>query len=80
MRRRRPPRQASAKWLDFLAARLQGDYLFGNAFSVADAYLYVMLRWAGMQKLDLPAPLQAFLDRVDGRPAVQQAQRQEGLA
>jgi glutathione S-transferase len=68
------------KRLDFLAARLDGDYLFGSAFSAADAYLYVMLRWAGMQKLELPAPLQAFFDRVDARPAVQQALRHEGLA
>jgi glutathione S-transferase len=71
---------AIARRLGFLADRLEGDYLFGRAFSVADAYLYVMLRWAGMKKLDLPEPLPAYFDRVQARPAVQQALRHEGLA
>lgn len=70
---------AIAKRLGFLADRLEADYLFGREFSVADAYLYVMLRWARMQKLDLPEPLPAFLDRVAARPAVQQALHHEGL-
>lgn len=65
--------------LGFLAERLQGDYLFGGAFSTADAYLYVMLRWARMVGLDVPEPLPAFVERVEARPAVQQALRQEGL-
>src|SRR5262245_9588614 len=32
-----------AKRFRFLADRLQGEHLFGSAFTVADAYLYVML-------------------------------------
>jgi glutathione S-transferase len=68
------------KRLGFLAARLQGDYLFGGEASVADAYLYVMLRWAGMQELDLPEPLPAFVDRMEARPAVRLALQHEGLA
>ena len=43
------------KRLDFLAGRLRGDYLFGSAFSVADAYLYVMLRWARMRGWTCPS-------------------------
>jgi glutathione S-transferase len=66
--------------LGFVADRMEGDYLFGSEFSVADAYLYVMLRWAGMQGLDLPAPLPAFLDRVNARTAVRLALQHEGLA
>jgi len=69
-----------AKRLGFLAERLKREYLFGSEFSVADAYLYVMLRWARAQKLDAPAPLPAFADRVEARPAVQLALRHEGLA
>lgn len=65
--------------LNFLAARLRGDYLFGNEFSVADAYLYVMLRWARMQGLDLPEPLPAFVERMNARPTVRQALQHEGL-
>lgn len=66
--------------LGFLADRLQGDYLFGSRFTVADAYLYVMLRWARAKKLGVPGPLPAFFDRVEVRPAVQQALQHEGLA
>ena len=66
--------------LGFVAGRLQGDYLFGSECSVADAYLYVMLRWARMQTLDLPEPLPAFADRMEARPAVRLALQHEGLA
>jgi len=66
--------------LGFLAERLRGDFLFGSAFGVADAYLFVMLRWARMLGLDVPEPLAAFEERVSARPAVQQALRHEGLA
>ena len=66
--------------LGFLAERLAGDYLFGNEVSAADPYLYVMLRWAGMQKLMVPEPLPAFAERMEGRPAVRLALQHEGLA
>ena len=66
--------------LGFIADRLQGEYLFGSECSVADAYLYVMLRWARMQGLDLPEPLPAFFDRMEARPAVRLALQHEGLA
>jgi glutathione S-transferase len=69
-----------ARRLGFLAERLQGEHLFGSGFSVADAYLYVMLRWAGMVGLDVPEKLAAFARRVEVLPAVQQALRHEGLA
>jgi glutathione S-transferase len=71
---------AIRKRLGFVADRLEDDYLFGSAFSVADAYLYVMLRWARMKGLDLPEPLPAFFDRVEARPAVRLALQHEGLA
>jgi glutathione S-transferase len=64
----------------FVADRLRGAYLFGGACSVADAYLSVMLRWARMQKLDVPEPLPASFDRVEARPAVRLALQHEGLA
>ncbi|MBJ7311374.1 glutathione transferase GstA [Rugamonas sp. CCM 8940] len=57
------------------------EYLMGKQFSVADAYLFTVLNWAGMVKVDLsPWPaLAAFQARVAARPAVQQAMREEGL-
>src|SRR5512132_1994169 len=56
------------------------DYLAGSEFSVADAYLYVMLRWGRMKGLDLPEPLSAFAERMNTRPAVRLALQHEGLA
>jgi glutathione S-transferase len=64
----------------FLAERLAGDYLFGDEVSAADAYLYVMLRWAGMQGRQVPEPLAGFAQRMEARPAVRQALQDEGLA
>lgn len=48
------------------------DYLLGAQYSVADAYLYVVLRWAAIHAIELaqwPA-LAAFEQRVGERPAV----------
>ena len=57
------------------------EYLFGDGLSVADAYLFVVTNWAGHVKLDLSEfpNLQAFQQRVAGRPAVQAALKAEGL-
>ena len=69
--------------LDFVAAQLAGrSYLLGPRFTVADAYLFAVLRWTGHLDIDLarwPA-LQAYLSRIAARPAVQAALRAEGLA
>lgn len=66
--------------LRFLADRLQGEYLFGSGFSVADAFLFVMLRWAQMVGLALPEPLPAYAGRISARPAVRLALQHEGQA
>jgi glutathione S-transferase len=68
--------------LGWVAGRLEGrDYLMGTQFTVADAYLFTVLGWAGFVKFDLsPWPvLNAYAQRVGSRPAVQQAMREEGL-
>jgi glutathione S-transferase len=59
----------------------QQNYMLGEQFTVADAYLFVVLNWAALVKVDLaPYPLlQAFLQRVADRPAVQRALQAEGL-
>ena len=67
---------------DHLARSLEGrDYLMGERFTVADAYLFTVLNWAGFTGVDLaPWPvLKAFHARVGARPAVQQALTDEGL-
>jgi len=65
-----------------LDAQLAGrKCLFGDQFTVADAYLFVVTRWADYTKVDLSdyVNLQAFQQRVAARPAVKQAMIQEGL-
>jgi glutathione S-transferase len=63
----------------YLAERLKGDYLFGPDMTVADAYLYVTLRWAVGKGRALPDRLSAYKQRMEGRPAVRQALQHEGL-
>lgn len=66
-----------------VARSLDGrDYLMGERFTVADAYLFTVLNWCGLAGIDLaPWPvLQAYQGRVAARPAVRQALRAEGLA
>jgi glutathione S-transferase len=56
-------------------------YLTGETFTVADAYLFTVVNWAGNLKIDLaPWPaLQAFQARVAARPKVREAMKAEGL-
>ena len=56
-------------------------YLFGDEFTAADAYLFVVTRWAAIVKLDLSgyANLQAFQKTVAARPAVKAAMKAQGL-
>jgi glutathione S-transferase len=66
----------------YLDGQLAGrDYLMGKKFTVADAYLFVMLRWAESMKLDLSGlnNLMAYKDRVAARPKVDEALVKEGL-
>lgn len=66
----------------YLDGQLAGrDYLMGKQFTVADAYLFVMLRWAESMKLDLSGlnNLMAYKDRVAARPKVDEALVKEGL-
>ncbi|PBB27887.1 MULTISPECIES: glutathione binding-like protein [unclassified Mesorhizobium] len=58
---------------------LKTDYLFGDRLNVADCYLYVMLLWAARFEVPVPASLAALRNRMDARPAVRIAMRDEGL-
>ncbi len=57
------------------------SYLLGEQFSVADAYLFVVIGWTFHMKLSLEnyPHIAAFHQRVAGREKVQEAMRQEGL-
>ena len=75
-------RTVLAKRFAYLEQLLTGkDFLTGDTFTVADAYLFTVLNWAGHLKIDLSAfqRLQAYITRVAMRPSVQQALRAEGL-
>ncbi|HEY0299845.1 MAG TPA: glutathione transferase GstA [Rhizomicrobium sp.] len=58
-----------------------GGYLMGDRFGVADAYLYVMLRWTHATHVDLTGldKLEALRDRVAERESVKRAHKAEGL-
>lgn len=74
-------RAALGKQLGFIEAALSGDYLNGSSFSVADAYLFVMLTWTHKTGVDLkPFPkLSAFKARIAALPAVKRAMAAEGF-
>lgn len=61
----------------YAAAQMTGDYLFGDDLSVADCYLYVMIRWADQLGVGLPESLQRLQWRMEQRPAVQAALARE---
>jgi glutathione S-transferase len=76
-------RQALAAKFDYLEQQLgEGPYLTGEGFTIADAYLFVILNWTRIHQIDLARwpGLTAFSARVAGRPTVQAALRAEGLA
>ena len=70
------------KKFDWINKQLAGkQYLTGDQFTIADAYLFVVVNWSNFVGIDLgrwPA-LKAFQDRVAARPKVQEALAAEGL-
>ncbi len=70
------------KRFDWLDKQLAGrQYLMGEKFTVADAYLFTVLRWTARIQIDLGQwpNLKAYVDRVAARPKVQAAMKAEGL-
>jgi glutathione S-transferase len=57
------------------------QYAMGDKFSVADAYLFNVLSWTKMHKIDLGKwpNIQGLMARVGARPAVQETLKAEGL-
>jgi len=74
-------RNRLATRFDWIAGQLKGrDYLMGS-FTVADAYLFVVLGWTKFTGPDLARwpVLQDYVARVAARPHVQEALKAEGL-
>jgi glutathione S-transferase len=68
--------------LGWVNSQLEGrNYLLGEQFSVADAYLFVVTGWGKHVGVDISTMthLSAFMARVAARPAVQEALKAEGL-
>ena len=71
-----------SKRFDWLDQQLKGkDYLMGKTFTVADAYLFVVLGWTKPTGIDLARwpNLAAYHARVAARPKVKEAMVAEGL-
>ena len=73
---------ALAKKFDWLSGFLGGkNFLLGNTFTVADAYLFTVLNWVRIVKIDLSKwpVLAAYQARIVQRPKVQAALKEQGL-
>ena len=67
------------QWVDGELAGKQ--YLMGDHFTVADAYLFTVTNWAQFVGPDISQlkNLAAYRERIGARPAVQAAMKAEGL-
>jgi glutathione S-transferase len=75
-------RDRLANRFQFIDKDLAGkQYLMGDTFTVADAYLYTVTRWTKPMAIDISAykNLGAWFERVNARPAVQEALAVEKL-
>ncbi|MBC7499152.1 MAG: glutathione transferase GstA [Herminiimonas sp.] len=68
--------------LTSLEQMLEGrQYIMGDNFSAADAYLFTVLNWTRIHKIDLaPWPrIKTYMALVGARPKVQETLKAEGL-
>jgi glutathione S-transferase len=72
-------REILAQRFRWIASKIEGDFLFGGHFTGADAFLYVMLRWAAMVGLEAPRSFQGFVEAVERRGSVKAVLAAEGL-
>lgn len=71
--------EAQFKYLDETLKK--DEYLQGDHFTIADAYLFTILRWGFAMKFDMSKykHLMAYFERIANRPAVQAALTAENL-
>ncbi len=57
------------------------QFVFGNGFSVADAYLFTVLNWTRIHKIDMSKypNVDAYMQRIGARPKVKEAMKAEGI-
>jgi glutathione S-transferase len=76
-------RENIGKRFDWVDQQLAGrQYLMGDKFTVADAYLFTVLRWGTHVGIDTAKwpHIAAYMARIAARPKVQEALKAEGLA
>ena len=76
-------REARLAKYGFVAGHLaDNDFLLGERFTVADAYLFTVLTWSKARGIELERwpPLKAYFDRIAARPAVREALAAERAA
>jgi glutathione S-transferase len=74
-------RDRLANRFGFVNRELEGkQYLMGDHFTVADAYLFTVSRWMSPMGIDVSQwpNIAAFQQRMNARPAVQEALKVEG--
>ena len=72
-------KESASKGFEILAAGLREHaWAAGDAFSIADAALFYVERWAPMFDLALPETVAAHLTRMKARPAVQRVMKMWG--
>jgi len=65
-----------------LEKMLEGkQYVAGDKFTVADAYLFAVLNWTNVHKIDVSKwpNIKGYMARIAQRPKVQEAMKAEGL-
>ncbi len=75
-------RNMLTKRLSYVETQLANKpYLLGDRFTVADAYLFVVVSWSGHVGLDLSQfpKINEYTARIAARPSVQAAMKAEGL-
>ena len=68
-------REYFLKYLDAMTPRIEGPYVMGEKFSVADVLLMTCLDWALAYDIALPPAIKAYRDHVARRPAYGSALR-----
>ncbi|MBL4740301.1 MAG: glutathione transferase GstA [Sneathiella sp.] len=76
-------RENVAQKIDYMATLLKDgqEYLVENKFTVADAYVFVVLNWANFTGIDLNKwpNIAAYVARIAARPSTKEAMLAEGL-
>ena len=59
----------------------ESEFLLGQRFTAADAYLFTIVGWSDFVGIDLGAypGLKAYMSRIAARPAVREAMAAEGM-